>query len=431
MRIHFLRGLTPGLLLVLLAAGLPVCSGGDHRLAASPPARAFDHAVAKAWMDLAYTLVKTQPGHSPPVASRVYAYTGVTLYEAIVHGAAAHRSLAGQLNGLAAGAIPDPEDAVHHWPAVANSAAALVLWHFFPGATPQIMGLVQRFEAQFAALAPCNASFVLPGVPGAWTGTGTGLQPCWGTLRTFARPHGKACAAPGPPAYAISPRSAFFAHALLVYNTTGHAGANLTPEQQAIAHFWADGPSVTGTPPGHWVAITGIVAAQAGLALDHTVEAYARVGIAVADAFITCWQTKFETALLRPITYIHAHITAAWKPFIPTPNFPTYPSGHATQSGAAATVLTALLGPRAFTDTTHRDLNPELGYPDRTFTDFYAAANEATISRLYGGIHYLFDNADGFAQGVCIGALINTTIAFTRQQRPDTHPPITGETAFR
>jgi hypothetical protein len=303
MRIHFLRGLTPGLLLVLLAAGLPVCSGGGHRLAASPPASAFDHTVAKAWMDLVYTLVKTQPGQSPPVASRVYAYTGVTLYEAIVPGAAAHRSLAGQLNGLAAGAIPDPEDAGHHWPAVANSAAALVLWHFFPGATPQIMGLVQRFEAQFAtqvpldvlarssqygqavarailawaatdgfaALSTCNASFVLPTVPGAWTGTGPGLQPCWGTLRTFVRPHGKACAAPGPPAYAISPRSAFFAHALVVYNTTGHAGANLTPEQQAIAHFWADGPSVTGTPPGHWVAITGIVAAQAGLALDHTV----------------------------------------------------------------------------------------------------------------------------------------------------------------
>jgi membrane-associated phospholipid phosphatase len=388
------------------------------------------------------------------VASRVYAYTGVTLYEAIVHGAAAHRSLAGQLNGLAASAIPEPEDAVHHWPAMANSAAALVLWHFFPGATSQIMGLVQRFEAQFAAQVPpdvlarssqygqavarallawaatdgfaalstCNASFVLPAVPGAWTGTGTGLQPCWGTLRPFARPPGKACAAPGPPAYSASPRSAFFAHALLVYNTTGNAGANLTPEQQAIAHFWADGPSVTGTPPGHWVAITGIVAAQAGLALDHTVEAYARVGIAVADAFITCWQTKFETALVRPITYIHANITAAWTPFIPTPNFPTYPSGHSAQSGAAATVLTALLGPRAFTDTTHRDLNPELGYPDRTFTDFYAAANEAAVSRLYGGIHYLFDNADGFAQGVCIGALINTTIAFIRQQRPDPPP---------
>jgi hypothetical protein len=382
MRMHFLWRFAPCLLLFLLAGDLPVCHGGDNGLADSPPASAFDHTVAKAWTDLAYTLVKTQPGNSPPVASRVYAYAGVTLYESIVHGTATHRSLAGQLNGLAIGALPTPVDAVHHWPAVANSAVALVLWHFFPGATPQIMGLVQRFEAQFAAQVPpdvlarsnqygqavarailawaatdgftvlstCNAAFVPPAVSGVWKGTGTGLQPCWGSLRTFAMPNGKACAASGPPAYSTSPRSAFFAHALLVYNTTGNAGANLTPEQKAIANFWADGPTVTGTPPGHWVAITGVVAAQAGLSLDRIAEAYARVGIAVADAFITCWQTKFDTMLLRPVTYIHANITAAWEPFIPTPNFPTYPSGHSTQSGAVATVLTDLLGPRAFTE---------------------------------------------------------------------------------
>jgi hypothetical protein len=460
---HFLWRLAPCLLLFLLASGLPVCYGGTNGLAASPPASTFDHTVAKTWMDLAYTLVKTQPGNSPPVASRVYAYTGVALYEAIVPGAATHRSLAGQLNGLAVGAVPAPVDAVHHWPAVANSAAALVLWHFFPGATPQIMALVQRFETQFAAqVAPdvlarssqygqdvarailawaatdgfaeiptCNASFVLPEVPGAWKGTGTGLQPCWGTLRPLAMTNANTCAASGPPAYSTSPRSAFFAHALLVYNTTGDAGANLTPEQKAIANFWADGPTVTGTPPGHWIAITGIVAAQAGLSLDHTVEAYARVGIAVADAFITCWKTKFDTALLRPVTYIHANINAAWDPFIPTPNFPTYPSGHSTQSGAAATVLSDMLGARPFTDATHRDLNPELGYPAGTFADFYAAANEATVSRLYGGIHYLFDNADGFAQGTCIGTLINTSIAFTKQRMPDTRNPAaaTGQEA--
>ena len=453
MRSNFLWRFVPCLLFCLLANGL--CYGGNNGLADSPPASAFNHTVAKAWMDLAYTLVKTQPGNSPPVASRIYAYTGVTLYEAIVHGSATHRSLAGQLNGLAVGALPEPVNAVHHWPAVANNAAAIVLASFFPGAMPQIMALAQRFTAQFAvqvtpdvlmrssqygqdiaqailawaatdgfaALSTCNTSFVPPAVSGAWTGTGTGLQPCWGTLRTFAMPKGNTCAAPGAPAYSTSPRSAFFAHALLVFNTTGDAGANLTQEQKAIANFWADGPTVTGTPPGHWVAITGLVAAQAGLPLDRTVEAYARVGIAVADTFITCWKTKFDAALLRPIAYIHANINAAWDPFIPTPNFPTYPSGHSTQSGAAATVLTGMLGMRAFTDTTHRDLNPELGYPDCTFADFYAAANEAAVSRLYGGIHYLFDNADGFNQGVCIGMLLNTMIEFTKQQRHNPRHP--------
>jgi hypothetical protein len=206
-----------------------------------------------------------------------------------------------------------------------------------------------------------------------------------------------ACAASGHPAYSTSTSSTFYDQALLVYITTGNAGAHLTPEQKHIANFWADNPTVTGTPPGHWVAITGMVAAQAGLSLDRTAEAYACVGIAVADAFITCWKTKFDTNLLRPVTYIQANINAGWKPFIPTPNFPTYPSGHSTQSAAAATVLSGLLGRRAFTDTTHSDLNPELGYPDRAFADFYAAANEAAVSRLYGGIHYLFDNSGDHA----------------------------------
>ena len=106
------------------------------------------------------------------------------------------------------------------------------------------------------------------------------------------------------------------------------------------------------------------------------------------------------------------------------PHVPFWPLDPVGRSGNGAH---RLLGPRAFTDTTHRDLNPELGYPDRTFTDFYAAANEATVSRLYGGIHYLFDNADGFAQGVCIGTLINTTITFTQQRWPDTRHPAAAE----
>ena len=114
MRINFLWRLVLCLIFFLLAGSLTVCHGSNNGLADSLPASTFDHAVAKAWMDLAYTLVKTQPGNSPPVASRVYAYIGVALYESIVHGAATHRSLAGQLNGLAVGAIPTPVDTVHH-----------------------------------------------------------------------------------------------------------------------------------------------------------------------------------------------------------------------------------------------------------------------------------------------------------------------------
>ena len=120
----------------------------------------------------------------------------------------------------------------------------------------------------------------------------------------------------------------------------------------------------------------------------------------------------FDTYLLRPITYIQANIDAAWDPLVSTPNFPTYTSGHSTQSGAAATVLTEQFGSLAFTDTTHTDLNPGLGATDRSFDNFLDAANEAAVSRLYGGIHWLFDNQDGFNQGQCIGEIINSRIVF-------------------
>ena len=125
--------ITPLLLAVILLLSLAACHDGETDDGAdAPPAEAFDHTVAKAWMDLAYTLVKTQPGNSPPVASRLYAYASVALYEAMGPGATAHRSLAGQLNGLTAEAMPAPVDAAHHWPAVANRALATMLTSFFP-----------------------------------------------------------------------------------------------------------------------------------------------------------------------------------------------------------------------------------------------------------------------------------------------------------
>src|SRR6185503_4298643 len=110
--------------------------------------------------------------------------------------------------------------------------------------------------------------------------------------------------------------------------------------QLAIANYWGDAATVTGTPPGHWVAITCQMSTDMPLALDRSAEAFARVGIAVADSFTTCWKEKYTSYLQRPVTYIRDNIDATWDPVLGTPNFPTYISGHSTQSGAAAAVLT-------------------------------------------------------------------------------------------
>ncbi|MCU0904273.1 MAG: vanadium-dependent haloperoxidase, partial [Tabrizicola sp.] len=127
-----------------------------------------------------------------------------------------------------------------------------------------------------------------------------------------------------------------------------------------------------------------------------------KLGAAQADAFISCWATKYKYNLLRPVTYIKRVIDNAWEPLLITPPFPEYTSGHSCQSGAASTVLTAVFGDSfAFDDETHVDE----GLPVRSFPSFAAAAEEAAMSRLYGGIHFRFGNEAGLAQGRAVGAL--------------------------
>jgi hypothetical protein len=172
----------------------------------------------------------------------------------------------------------------------------------------------------------------------------------------------------------------------------------------AIALYWADDPGLTGTPPGHSLSILSQVLVQQGSALGVAAEAYARVGLAVADAFIACWWTKYEYNLLRPITYVHEVLAdPAWITPVNTPPFPEYTSGHSVQSAATAQVLTGLFGEMTFTDHTHG----ELGLAPRTFTSFFAYAEEAAISRLYGGIHFRSAIELGIEQGKCIGERVN------------------------
>jgi membrane-associated phospholipid phosphatase len=133
-------------------------------------------------------------------------------------------------------------------------------------------------------------------------------------------------------------------------------------------------------------------------------EAYAKVGIVLADSFIGCWNAKYEYNLLRPVTYIHERIDPNWNTLLNTPPFPEYPSGHSVQSGAVAAVLTDLFGDNyAFVDHTHEGR----GFPPRSFASFTAFAEEAALSRLYGGIHYRRAIEAGLTQGECIGAQVN------------------------
>ncbi|MGH2767146.1 MAG: vanadium-dependent haloperoxidase [Actinomycetota bacterium] len=188
---------------------------------------------------------------------------------------------------------------------------------------------------------------------------------------------GAACPPGDHTPYSEDPSSAFFLEALEVFETVNH----LTPEQDTIARFWSDDPGTTSTPPGHSVSMTTQVLREVGVGLDVAAEAYARVGLAVGDAFIACWNVKYRYNLLRPVTYIQRRIDPTWSSLLRTPPFPEYTSGHSIQSGAWAQVMTDLFGTMAFTDHT----NDDRGFEPRSFSSFFEAAREAAISRLYGG----------------------------------------------
>jgi hypothetical protein len=410
-------------------------------LAAVLPAKADDAVdTVRTWYRLTLELVRHTPTYSPPVASRAFAYLGVTAYEAAASGDAGLRSLAGQLNALEAG--PEREGGAAYDEAVVLQAAlATAARELFANTGPTGQRAMDAIEARLrnAAIAGVDEATVarseahgravaghvlgwsrddggavvenmgfplvyeLTQGPAHWVPTSlvsqqqVPLLPGWGKNRSFAMPHGASCPLPPPPAYSEEPGSAFHAEALEVYE----AVRNLTPEQRSIALFWSDDPMLSPTPPGHWIAIAMQVLEKEGRGLDDTVDLLARLGVTLADSFIGCWEAKYEFDLLRPVTYIRRVIDPKWEAILNTPPFPEYPSGHSTQSGAAAGVLTAFFGEDyAFDDATHADD----GLAVRSYASFREAADEAGISRLYGGIHFRAAIERGLDQGECIGA---------------------------
>jgi hypothetical protein len=223
-------------------------------------------------------------------------------------------------------------------------------------------------------------------------------EPYWGTLRPFALTRGDACPVPPPPPYATAPGTLMRAAADTVVATQ----RALTEAQRATALYWADNAGESGTPAGHWAAIASAAAAARGLSAPAAAGVVLATSIAVADAFIAAWGYKYREMTIRPRTYIRRVIDSRWEPAIPTPPFPEHPAGHATQSAAAAAVLAARLGDGPVVDST----SVALGHPPRRYATFLAAADEAAVSRLYGGIHFPTGNEAGRVLGACVGRVV-------------------------
>jgi hypothetical protein len=226
------------------------------------------------------------------------------------------------------------------------------------------------------------------------------LLPNWGNNRTFAIPKISACELQAPLPYSENKTSAFYKEAYEVYDVGNH----LTPDQKAIATFWSDDPLLTLTPAGHGMSIALQILERDNVDLEKTVDVLARLGVAQADAMIGAWHAKYLYSLLRPVTYIQRHIDKKWDAYLITPPFPDYLSGHSVQSGSLDVVMTKEFGDNfAFVDKTGEADN----LPARSFSSFDAAAHEAAISRLYGGIHYRSAIERGVLYGKCIGEYTN------------------------
>ena len=415
----------------------------SHAFAALPDGRPAPDDVLKNWYGLILKLVRHTPTYSPPVASRAFGYLGVTAYEAVASGSPVLVSLAGQLHELTQ--LPKREAGKTYDESIVLEAAmarAAMLFFDHTGPTGQraLAGLSSKLQGDTAAgISPdiiersqnfgesiadhialwaksdggdvietmgFPADYALTPGPSHWVPTNairmqqTPLLPAWGNNRTFIIPDGASCPLPPPPDYSEDPNSTFYKQAFEVYTTS----KNLTPEQRKIARFWTDDPMLSPTPPGHWNSMVLQIMERQHAPIETYVDVLARLGIAVADGFIGCWHEKFRYDLVRPVTYIRRLIDPTWESPILTPPFPEYPSGHSTQSASAASVLTPIFGENfAFDDAT----GEADGLQPRHFSSFWEAANEAGISRLYGGIHFRAAIEQGLEQGRCIGRYVN------------------------
>ncbi|MBX9784736.1 MAG: vanadium-dependent haloperoxidase [Chitinophagaceae bacterium] len=383
----------------------------------------------------------------PMIASRNYVYASIAGYECIAAGDNNYQSLSGQIKHMPPMPRPDTSKAKIDFSLAALFAFTKVgnavtfpegsMMEYYSelkrhadsaGMPDDVMNNTIAFSDTIAAsilkwskgdnyLQTRGAEkYNVTEEEGRWVPTppmyATAVEPHWGEIRTMVLDSSSQFEIPRPPKFDVKNKSSvFYKYMMEVKNV----GDSLNEEQKHIADFWDDNPfkmNVSGhvmfatkkfSPPGHWLNIVGIAAKEAKADFNKTVAAYALTSIAFFDAFIRGWEEKYTSNYIRPETAIDKYVNQEWRPYIQTPPFPSYVSGHATNSSAAAEAMTSMFGDQlSFTDTSLL----EFGIKNRVIKSFRDAAAEAAMSRLYGGIHYRFDNEQGLVVGKKVGELI-------------------------
>jgi|LakMenE18May11ns_1017448.scaffolds.fasta_scaffold9928369_4 hypothetical protein len=384
---------------------------------------------------------------SPPVATRIYANTSLALYEAIRFQKEDSKSITAKLKGF--DPMPVPEAGKEYNFSIAAIQSFFETAKKVTFSAPEITkyqdsmiavysaGLDEAVVQQSIAFGQQVADVIgkrlgkdnyketrgfdrfevktdddtrwVPTLPDY----ADGLEPHWSKMLTMAIDSSSQVQANPYPAYSKDENSDYYKELKEVYDIS----KNRSEEQTDIALFWDDNPFVSQhkghvmfqdkkmTPPGHWMAITQKAAKVKKLDAVASANAYAQTAVSMYDAFISCWYVKYSTVRIRPQTAIQRLIEPTWTSFIQTPPFPEFTSGHSTVSSTAAEVLTSIFGDNfAFTDSSELEFN----LPVRSFKSFREAALEASVSRVYGGIHYRSGCESGNKQGKDLAKIILT-----------------------
>lgn len=391
---------------------------------------------------------------SPVVASRNYAYANIAAYECMVAGDSSYQSLSGQIKHLPAmpkpirgqkvdfhlasllafvkvgNAVTFPEgvllDCYNDLKHGADSAGmpSDVLKNTVAFSDTIVATVMKWSKGDHYAQTRSAEKFSVVNQEGRWTPTppayAQALEPHWGDIRTLFLDSSAQFLPPSPTKYNMKDTSSAYCKEVMEVK---RAGENLTQEQKHLADFFDDNPfnlHVTGhvmyatkkfSPPGHWMNIVGIAATKAGADFDKTVAAYTATAIALFDGFVACWKAKYLYNTVRPETVINKLLDPSWQPYIQTPPFPSYVSGHSVISAASAEVMTHFFGDNfSYRDSSER----EFGIPDLSFKSFRDAAWQASWSRLYGGIHFRSELVLGNAFGKQIGEYVLAHLRFKK-----------------
>ncbi|WP_225865584.1 vanadium-dependent haloperoxidase [Dyadobacter aurulentus] len=254
--------------------------------------------------------------------------------------------------------------------------------------------------------------------PGTWYPTPPGyfppVEPYFTTVRPFTLDSAAQFMPPPPVAFSEDKNSAFFKLMKQNYDDKKEQ------EHRVTAAFWDCNPFALEnkghllvgmkkiSPGAHWMGITDIACRQAKTGFGKTMLINTAVAIGLMDSFMTCWDEKFRSNRIRPETAIRKYIDPTWTPFLQTPPFPEYLSGHSVISTCSAVILTHYFGKDfAYTDSVEERFNLKA----RKFPSFMAAALESGMSRFYGGIHFMDAITNGQKQGEQVGDWVVRVLA--------------------